>query len=140
MRGVNGLALVLCYSHTVRFGRPGGSGEPRWPLLREMLGILGGQGIFYLHPGVILVVPGLIPVSFRVETSRKTLVLPGCSRCPPGVLPVFPDQLVPPRYGGGVFSEDPGCRCIPEPPQAHRGHLGVFFIFLGHGLYFYISN
>ena len=46
--------------------------------------------------------------------------LHGCCRCPPGVLPVFPDQLGPPRYGAGVFPENPGCRCIPESPRAHR--------------------
>ena len=74
--------------------------------------ILGGLRIlrfFYLHRGVIpvgQVVPWLITVLSRVKTFRKTQVFTGCSRCPPGVLPVFRDELVPPRYGIGVFQED----------------------------------
>ena len=98
--------------------------------------ILGGPGVISVGP----VVPGLVPVSSRMETSRKTQVLPECSRCLPGVLPVFPEELGPPRYGAGVVQEDPGCTCITEPPWAHRGRRGVLFIFFRHGLYFYISN
>ena len=93
--------------------------------------------LFYLHPGVIPVgpvVPGLIRVSSREKTSWKIPVPPGGSLCPPGVFPVFPDELGPPRYGAGVFPEDPGCGCITELPGVYL----VLFIFLGHGLYFYI--
>ena len=120
-----------------------GPSRPQWPRLSESWVVRKDSEFCYLNPGVISVgpvVPGLSPVSSRVKTSRKTQVFPGCSRCPPGGLTVFPDELGPPRYGAGVFQEDPGCRCITEPPWAHRGRRGVLFIFLGHGLYFYISN
>ena len=80
----------IYYSHTVRLGRPGGSGGPRWPRLSESWVVREDSDCCYLHPDVIPVSPpvtGLSPVSSRVKTSRKTQVLPGCSRCPPGVLP-----------------------------------------------------
>ena len=134
--------MTLCYSLTVRLGRPGGSGGPRWPRSSQSWVVREDSELCYLHPSVIPigpVVPGLSPVTSQTKTSRKTQVLPGCSRCPPGILPVFPDELGPPRYGAGVFQKDPGCRCITEPTRAHRDRRSVLFTFLGHGVYFYIS-
>ena len=132
LTGVN-LVGTLCYSHIVRLGRPGGSRGPRWPRLSESWVVREDSEFCYLHPGVIPVGPvgpGLISGSSRVKTARKIQVLPAYSRCPPGVLPVFLDELGPPRYGAGVFQEDPSCRRITEPPWAHRGRRGVLFIFL----------
>ena len=89
----------------------------------------GWSGNFLSPPGVISVgpvVPGLILVSFRVKTSRKIPVLPGWSRM----------SSIRPGMGSVYSRRTP----VVDASWSHPGRLGVLLIFLGHGLYFYISN
>ena len=123
--------LVLQSQSTVRPSRR----LRRTPMARlsEMLKILGGPGrlrIFYLHAGVIPVgpvVPGLISVSSRVKTSRKTPVFPGCFRCPPGV------QCIPggPRYIDASRSH-PGPTGAAGVYYSHSLNMGCIFTYLIH--------
>ena len=93
--------------------------------------ILGGPGRLRIvlpqprchpgRPGCSGAEPGIIPGENVPEDPGPSRVLLVSSRRPPGVLQVFPEELGPPRYGAGVFQEDPGCRCITETPRAHRG-------------------
>ena len=92
------------------------------------------------RPGCSGAEPVIIPGEHFPKDPDSSRVFPVSFRCPPDVLPVFPDEPGPLRSRAGVFQEDPGCRCITEPPRAHRGRRGVLFIFLGNGLYFYIAN
>ena len=98
--------------------------------------ILGGLRIlrfFYLHRGVIpvgQVVLWLITVLSRVKKFRKTQVFTGCSRCPPGV----PGWARSAPVWGRCIPGGPRCRCIKEPPRAHRHRRSVLFICLGRRL------
>ena len=84
-----------CNSHTVRLGRPGGSGGPRWPRLSEMLEILGGPERLRIvlppprchpgRPGCSGADPGIIPGENILENPGSSWVFPVSSRRLPGV-------------------------------------------------------
>ena len=110
--------------------------------------ILGGPGRLRIllppsrchpgKPGCSGAEPGIIPGENVPKDPGSSRVFLVSSRRPPDVLPVFPDELGLLRYGAGVFQVDPGCRCITEPPQAHRGRRVHYSYFLDIGCFLHI--